>query len=122
MTLRMSDIVIDGQDPRSAADVWCASLGYRVTDTDETGVAVGGHSSAPTLLFLVSTDRKLHKNRIHFDVCPVEGTNRDQEVERLESLGAVRINTGRSVRDTTFVIGQSGAANRVTRDRRPRAG
>jgi len=50
------------------------------------------------------------------------GTTRDQEVERLESLGAVRINTGRSVRDTTFVIGQSGAANRVTRDRRPRAG
>jgi hypothetical protein len=75
MTLRMNDIVIDCQNPRSAADFWCAALGYRVTDTDETGVAVGGHSSAPTLLFLVSTDRKLHKNRIHFDVCPVDGYN-----------------------------------------------
>ena len=102
MTLRMSDIVIDCQNPRLAADFWCAALGYRVTDTDETGVAVGGHSSAPTMLFLGSTDRKLHKNRIHFDVCPVEGTTRDQEVERLESLGAVRIDTGQT--DASWVV------------------
>lgn len=91
VTVRIGDIVIDCADPGRAAEFWCAALGYRITDTDDTGVAVAGASSAPTLLFLASSDRKLHKNRIHFDVCPTEGRTRDQEVERLESLGATRI-------------------------------
>ena len=96
MTLRIGDIVLDCQDPRLAAEFWCAALGYRVTDTDDTGVAVAGDSSAPTLLFLASTDHKVHKNRVHFDVCPVEGTTRDDEVARLESLGATRIDVGQT--------------------------
>jgi len=96
MTLRIGDIVIDCHDPRLAAEFWCAALGYRVTDTDDTGVAVAGDSSAPTLLFLASTDHKLQKNRVHFDVCPVEGTTRDEEVARLESLGATRIDVGQT--------------------------
>ena len=96
VTLRIGDIVIDCHDPRRAADFWCAALGYTATESDETGVAVAGHSSAPTLLFLTSNDRKLHKNRIHFDVCPVDGTTRDDEVKRLESLGAKRIDVGQT--------------------------
>ena len=90
MTVRIGDIVIDCGNPQVAAEFWCAALGYRITETDETGVAVAGHSSAPTLLFLASGDRKLHKNRIHFDVCPIGETTRDDEVARLEALGATR--------------------------------
>lgn len=90
MTVRIRDIVIDSSDPERAADFWCGALGYRVTDSDDTGVAIDGASSAPTMLFLRSTDRKLHKNRIHFDVCPTLGTTQDEEVARLESLGAAR--------------------------------
>lgn len=96
MTLRIGDIVIDSHDPRRAAEFWAAALGYTITEEDETGVAVAGDSSAPTLLFLKSTDRKAHKNRIHFDVCPVEETTRDEEVTRLESLGATRIDIGQT--------------------------
>ena len=88
--------MIDCADPRLAAEFWCSALGYRITESDETGVAVAGSSSAPTLLFLASDDPKQQKNRIHFDVCPTEGTTRDQEVARLETLGASRIGAGRT--------------------------
>lgn len=64
VTVRIGDIVIDCQDPRRAAEFWCAALGYRIVETDDTGTAMVGASSAPTLLFLTSTDRKLHKNRL----------------------------------------------------------
>jgi catechol 2,3-dioxygenase-like lactoylglutathione lyase family enzyme len=102
MSVRIGDIVIDCRNPRVAAEFWCAVLGYRVVDTDESGVAIAGHSSAPTMLFLASDDIKLHKNRVHFDVCPIEGSTRDQEVERLERLGASRIGTGRT--SATWVV------------------
>ena len=96
MTVRIGDIVIDSRDPQLAAQFWCAALGYRITDSDETGVAIAGDASAPTLLFLASHDRKVNKNRIHFDVCPISGTTRDAEVARLEGLGAVRTDIGQS--------------------------
>ena len=96
MTVRIGDIVIDCQDARLAAVFWCAALGYRITESDDTGVAVAGDSSAPTLLFLESNDRKTAKNRIHFDVCPIDGTTRDDEVARLESLGATLIDVGQT--------------------------
>lgn len=96
MTVRIGDIVIDCQNARLAADFWCAALGYRITETDDTGVAVVGDSSAPTLLFLESNDRKATKNRIHFDVCPVEGSTRSNEVARLESLGAMLVDVGQT--------------------------
>lgn len=91
MTVRIGDIVVDSSDPERAATFWCGALGYRITERDETGVAIAGASSAPTMLFLASTDTKLHKNRLHFDVCPVDGSTRDDEVARLERLGAQRI-------------------------------
>ena len=94
MTVRIGDIVIDCADPQLAAEFWCAALGYRVTEADEAGVAVAGDSSAPTLLFLASNDRKQHKNRIHFDVCPTTDSSQLEEVARLESLGARRISIG----------------------------
>lgn len=109
MTVRLGDIVVDCSNPTAAAEFWCAALGYRVVGTDETGVAIAGDSSAPTLLFLASDDSKLHKNRIHFDVCPVEGTTRDDEVSRLERLGARRIDIGRH--DASWVVMADPAGN-----------
>ena len=96
MTVRIGDIVIDSNDPQLAAEFWCAALGYRIADSDETGVAVASDASAPTLLFLASNDPKRGKNRIHFDVCPTAGATCDAEVARLEGLGAKRIDVGQT--------------------------
>ena len=108
MTVRIGDIVIDSRDPRRAADFWCEALGYRVVGTDATGVAISGDAAAPTMLFLRSSDLKRHKNRIHFDVCPVEGTTRDDEVARLEAAGARRVDVGRSVRSWVVMTDPDG--------------
>lgn len=96
MTVRISDIVVDCQNARLAATFWCAALGYRIADSDDTCVAVTGDPSAPTLLFLESNDPKTAKNRIHLDVCPTDGTTRDDEIARLESLGATLIDVGQT--------------------------
>ncbi|MEO1064135.1 MAG: VOC family protein [Actinomycetota bacterium] len=89
--LRIGDIVIDSRRPRLVAEFWSAALGYRITAEDETGVAIAGDPAAPTMVLLASQDTKLHKNRLHFDVCPVQGSTRDEEVARLEALGATRL-------------------------------
>ena len=57
MTVRIGDIVIDCQDARLAAVFWCAALGYRITESDDTGVAVAGDSMAP-----LATTRSLGSN------------------------------------------------------------
>lgn len=93
MVARIGEIVIDCSDAHRAAEFWAAVLGYTVTDSAESGAVIAGDAAAPTLLFSTSTDVKLHKNRLHFDVCPTTGTTRDEEVARLEGLGATRVGT-----------------------------
>ena len=113
MTVRIGEIVLDCSDPKRAAEFWCAALGYRITDRDETGVAIAGDSSAPTMLLLATSDVKHHKNRVHLDVCPVDGTNHADEVRRLEELGATRPR----VRADRLVDGHGGPGRqRVLRD------
>ncbi len=93
MAARLGEIAIDCSDPVVAAEFWCAALGYRITDQDETGVALAGDSSAPTLFLAATADEKRQKNRVHFDVCPV-GNTQEEEVSRLALLGARRVDIG----------------------------
>ena len=94
MTLRIGEISLDCSDPERAAQFWCAALGYRITDRDETGVAIAGSSSAPTILLITSSEPKTSKNRLHFDLCPLDGSTRDDEVDRLLALGATAVDIG----------------------------
>jgi hypothetical protein len=107
---RIGEISIDCADPESAAAFWCAALDYRITDRDDVGVgvAIAGHSSAPTIIFAASTDVKLHKNRLHFDICPV-GTSQHDEVARLEALGARRVDIGQG--DESWVVMEDPVGN-----------
>ena len=93
--VRIGEIVFDSGDSEQAAAFWCGALGYQVLDRDAAGVAIAGDERMPTLLFLRSDEPKQLKNRIHIDVCPVAGSDRDEEVERLERLGATRVDVGR---------------------------
>jgi hypothetical protein len=45
------------------------------------------------LVFVPVSETKTVKNRVHLDVSPV-GCDRDEEVTRLEALGATRIDIG----------------------------
>jgi hypothetical protein len=108
MTSRIGEIIIDCPNPEETAAFWCAALGYRVFDRDETGVAIAGDSRAPTILLIRSGEPKRAKTPIHFDLCP---TDRDQaaEVERLIGLGATRVDLGQG--DVKWVVLADPAGN-----------
>jgi catechol 2,3-dioxygenase-like lactoylglutathione lyase family enzyme len=89
MTSRVGDIVIDCADPERLAEFWCGVLGYRISDRDDTGVAIRGAAVSPDILFIRVPERKGSKNRLHFDVCPTD-RSQDEELARLIELGATR--------------------------------
>ncbi len=109
MAVRIGEFSIDCSDPMVAAEFWCAALGYRITDQDDTDVAIAGDSSAPTILLLATSDVKAQKNRLHFDVCPVD-TTQSEEVLRLEGLGARRVDIGQGD-DVSWVVMEDPVGN-----------
>ena len=108
MASRIGEIRVDCSDPDAAAAFWCEALDYRITDRDDTGVVIAGHSTAPTVIFFMSTDTKLHKNRLHLDICPVD-TSQDDEVARLAALGAMRVDIGQG--DVSWVVMEDPVGN-----------
>ncbi|GLZ36326.1 glyoxalase [Lentzea sp. NBRC 105346] len=93
MACRITELVLDCTDPELLANFWCAVLDFRVTDRDESGVAIGPADRRFELLFLRSDEPKKQKLRLHIDV---SATDRDQqsELERLLALGAQKIDIG----------------------------
>ncbi len=89
LTSRICEIVVDCQDPDRVATFWCAALGYRETERDETGVAIAGTPNAPAILFIRVPEGKPGKNRLHFDLCTTD-VGQAAELERLLALGARR--------------------------------
>ena len=93
MAARLTEIVVDSQDPERLAAFWCEVLGWQVVDRDQGSVEIQGRAVGPTLLFEPEGDDRVVKNRIHLDVNPTD-RDRDAEVERLLALGARHIDIG----------------------------
>jgi hypothetical protein len=91
---RIAAIAIDAIDPRLVAGFWCAVLGWRVLDEDDDGITIGTEDGAvPTIDVFRVPERKTVKNRVHLDV-RADGISTAAEIERLESLGARRVDVG----------------------------
>jgi hypothetical protein len=102
MGSKFTELVVDSADPDRMAEFWSAVLDYKVTEKDDDSVYIEGPpGSGPGLLFQVVPEAKAVKNRLHIDVNPVD---RDQaeELERLLSLGARRIDIGQG--DVSWVV------------------
>ena len=101
MVLRIETVTIDARDPLELARFWSAALGWEHRmDEDEDGdvwVEPGSrhpdYETSRPLLFQAVPESKSVKNRIHLDLRP---DDQDLEVERLETLGAVRVSVGQS--------------------------
>src|SRR5437868_4211803 len=99
MACRISELVIDCQDPQRLATFWCEVLDFIVLDTDDGAIEIGPREGfgglQPTLVFSPTTDPKAGKSRLHIDV---NATDRDQdaELERLLQLGARPIDIGQT--------------------------
>src|SRR3954468_4365798 len=106
MSIRWQAVCVDSQDPSALASFWEAAIGWRRTydEPDEIvleppeGSAEDGVS--PDLLFLRVPESKSVKNRLHIDLRPED---QQAEVERLEKLGARRVDVGQGD-DATWVV------------------
>ena len=97
--LRIQCITVDCENPQKLAEFWSAALDWKITEADEIGVVIELLDGSPEvgripdILFLKNPDSKSVKNRLHFDLRPL---NQAEEVARLESLGATRIEIGQA--------------------------
>lgn len=106
--LRLQCITIDADNPKKLADFWAAALDWKITFEDEIEVCLELQDGSPEvgripdILFIKVADKKVMKNRLHFDLRP-----QDQmaEVSRLEALGATKVEIGQSEDpNTTWVV------------------
>jgi predicted enzyme related to lactoylglutathione lyase len=101
MTSKFTELCIDCRDPERLAAFWSEVLGYETKREDDETYLEGSQGSGPILFFASVPEPKTVKNRLHIDVNP---TDRDQsdEVERLERLGATRVDIGQG--DVSWVV------------------
>ena len=119
MASRFTELSIDCADPGLLADFWCQVLGYQITEKDDEWVQIAEEPGGmPTLLFVIVPEGKTVKNRIHIDVSPRD-REQDEEVARIEALGARRIDIGQG--EVSWVVMADPEDNEfcVLRSRRP---
>lgn len=82
-------LVLDSIDPEDLAPFYAGALGYRVLGGVGNYVMLVDESGdQPNLLIQKVAESKVVKNRMHFDI---ETPSVEEEVSRLEGLGARRI-------------------------------
>ena len=107
MSVRVQCVVIDSRDPSALARFWAGALGWRITldGADEACIEPPEGSPendvSPDYLFVKVPDDKVTKNRLHLDLRPADQA---REAERLEALGARRIDIGQSPGSTWIVF------------------
>ncbi|MDN3902921.1 VOC family protein [Arthrobacter sp. YD2] len=96
MSSVISSIALDAADPRRLAEFWTQALGYRIEETNDADVIslVGTDGVGPDIDIIPVPEGKTVKNRLHLDLRASEGSTQAQEVDRLLSLGAARIDVG----------------------------
>jgi rhodanese-related sulfurtransferase len=88
------DIVIDCVAPERLADFWAAALGYdKVGWFDPYFLLVSPVAGLPAVVLQQVPEPKTTKTRVHFDI---RTDNIDSEAQRLERLGATRVDVGQT--------------------------
>ncbi|MGH2735791.1 MAG: VOC family protein [Actinomycetota bacterium] len=103
MSLSIEIITVDCHDPELLSSFWAETLAWEVAfESEEDGeVGIRGETASgyQELLFIRVPEPKPTKNRWHLDLRP---DDQSAEVERLERLGAKRVDIGQE--DTTWVV------------------
>jgi hypothetical protein len=103
MPSRIAVIAIDAVRPRMVADFWCNVLGWHVVDEDDGVISIAPPDRAwPTIDVLGVAEGKAVKNRLHLDL-RADGVATRDELERLLSLGARRVDVGQGP-DVSWVV------------------
>jgi hypothetical protein len=92
MGLKFDQICIDAADPTALGTWWSQALGWpKEVDDDGDVVLRPPGGSGPEWLFLRVGDKRIVKNRIHFDFVPED---QHAEVDRLLKMGARHVDIG----------------------------
>ena len=116
MTLRWYTLVVDCQDVRKQAKWWAQALDWTVIhESDKECVIVPAWADdtfiqqtpwervGPGMVFVPVSNGKSVKNRLHLDLAPHTSQDRDAEIDRLEQLGARRVDVGQPD-DATWTV------------------
>jgi len=107
MVSRISELVIDCDDPKRLAEFWCEVLGFVVLDIEDGAIEIGPREGfggrQPTLIFSPTTEPKVGKLRLHFDVNPTD-RDQDAELERLLRIGARPADIGQTGEEPWHVL------------------
>ncbi|WP_433223488.1 VOC family protein [Dactylosporangium sp. CS-047395] len=123
MTVRIRHITIDCADPYRLSLFWSAVTGYQEAPNDpnlpthDQALILAPDGSAG-LLFIRVPEPKSVKNRIHFDVQPLDAT-RDEELERVLALGASQVDDFRRPDGTGWVVVADPEGNEFCIERSP---
>jgi len=100
MTLVWEQTIIDAREPETLGRWWCEALGWVVVNDDPDEFEIRESvDQTPGLLFAQVDEVKVAKNRLHLDFRPDDQV---AEVDRLEQLGAVRVDVGQA--EQTWVV------------------
>lgn len=91
MASSVRHVTIDCTDPFRLGGFWARVLDASLADDDELGDPEACvETPGLTLLFVAVNAPKLVKNRVHLDLQPTD-RSRDEEVQRVVSLGATMV-------------------------------
>ncbi|MCQ9178054.1 VOC family protein [Streptomyces sp. IBSBF 2953] len=102
MTSALRHVTIDCSDAYVLASFWSEVLGLPLHEDDKPGDPEALIAGAG-MLFVTVPEVKSQKNRIHFDLQPQDRT-REEEVERLLTLGATLVDDRRKPDGTGWAV------------------
>jgi predicted enzyme related to lactoylglutathione lyase len=102
--VRLHHIVVDAHDLPGLARFWTQALGWNVLSERENEIVIGTDENAPVgMCFMPVADPKTVKNRVHVDLTS-SAADRDQEIDRLLTLGARRVDIGQTGAESWTVL------------------
>ncbi|WCN02041.1 VOC family protein [Streptomyces sp. M92] len=88
-------VVVDCLDPRATARFWGEAMDWASHEvTDEQAVLRSAKDVGPYFTFLRTPDAKKVPDRVHLDLLPFHGDDKEAEVARLRALGANDLDVG----------------------------
>ncbi|MFI7413165.1 VOC family protein [Streptomyces sp. NPDC049627] len=102
-------VVVDCADPRAMARFWGEAIDWALHEVaDEHAVLRSAKGVGPYLVFLRTSGVKTAPDRVHLDLLPHPGDDKEAEVARLRDLGATDLDIGQGDVPWTCLVDPEG--------------
>ncbi|MFJ6570356.1 VOC family protein [Streptomyces sp. NPDC091292] len=102
-------VVVDCVDPRAMARFWGAAIDWALHEVaDDRAVLRSAEEVGPYLEFLRTPGVKTVPDRVHLDLLPYPGDDKEAEVARLRGLGATDLDLGQGDVPWTCLVDPEG--------------